>query len=158
MGKKMSKKYLRMAEVYKRFGGEGLDYSDSAKRAFYDYESRGVGSGFDVTSIYTPTNNGYAIGKKWLNYHISEWKKDVVTDSNPLYPKGTGIVFSWEIMEDYSDIDWLLKKTFPDWLEKPPETLNTKLIGLSDSTSTFRALRHLTEKGRQEVKSQILST
>ena len=86
-----------MAKMYKRFAEDWkkeLDFSDEAKEAFYNYESRGEGK-FDLTSIYTPTNNGYAIGKKWMDWQISEWRDDL----RPYNPEGT--LCKFELYEDY---------------------------------------------------------
>lgn len=42
-----------------------LDWSEEAALALHEYESRGVG----VLSA----ENGYAIGKRWIDWQIQEW-------------------------------------------------------------------------------------
>lgn len=90
MPKAMSQKFLKMAEVYKIFANEWksmLDFSDVALKEMYEYESRGV-------PIIRP-DNGFEVGKKWLNVHVAMWNKDIKD----------GILFRHELYDG----------TFPEW-------------------------------------------
>ena len=60
-----------MSEVYRHFGKDWkncADFSDTALIELYNHESYG-----------TPvsTNNGFLIGKKWLNVTVTMWKEDL---------------------------------------------------------------------------------
>lgn len=70
--KKVSAKFLRMAEVYRIFAKPWehvLDYSDESQLEMYLYESTGKG----IPSEF----NAYYQGKKWLNVTVTMWKKDI---------------------------------------------------------------------------------
>ena len=43
-----------------------LDWSDAAAEAMYRYESRG--------GEPPGERNGYAVGKRWLEWHVTEWR------------------------------------------------------------------------------------
>lgn len=75
---KIPRKYRNKCKVYKHFARkyDGLDYSDEVMLAMFQYESWGKG---DIKS-----NNGFAIGKKWMDVTISMWKEDL--DSGLLTP------------------------------------------------------------------------
>lgn len=67
-----TKKYKEMAELYKIFASdwkECLDFSDEALEDMYNSESFGA--------VKTKSNNGYAVGKKWLSVNVSMWKEDI---------------------------------------------------------------------------------
>jgi len=85
---KPSKRWRRRAEIYRRFAGiaEGTgfvcDYSEDAARAMFTRESSGKG---DVAA-----DNGYAIGKSWLDVQLAMWREDL----------GLGLVAREEIPGD----------------------------------------------------------
>lgn len=67
----VSKKFKRMAEVYRIFSKDWehmLDYSDDAMIEMYNSESYG-----------TPVSrtNGFYVGKQWLNVNVQMWKEDI---------------------------------------------------------------------------------
>lgn len=83
-----------MAELYRHFGKEWehcLDFSDGAIVELYNSESYG-----------TPckSNNGYLIGKKWLNVTVTVWKEDIEK----------GLLFRWELYDEYPS--WWLDSVF----------------------------------------------
>ena len=87
-----------MAEMYKRFAIDepGMDFSEEAAQAMFDYESEGHG---DLSlSIFSNTRNGYAIGKHWMDVTISMWKEDLVF----------GTLTKQELIQDYPK--WFLVK------------------------------------------------
>jgi hypothetical protein len=102
----MNKSYRNRAELYKRFvnpKSESFDFSEESLKELFDYESRGVGN-CDVYDRYTEflltgkKQNGYAIGKRFLDITISMWKED----SNEV---GWGNLL--ESLAEEFDIDWL---------------------------------------------------
>ena len=76
---KLSSAWLRMAEVYRIFA-QGYcklteivpDFSQEAAEAMYLQETSGKGHLRDLMW----TDNGYAIGKFWKDWQISEWRTD----------------------------------------------------------------------------------
>ncbi len=46
-----------------------LDWSESAAASLHAYESRGTG--------VIAENNGYAIGKRWIDWQISFWTQEL---------------------------------------------------------------------------------
>jgi len=88
--KRPSKKWRKMADIYKRFAPEGTDLSEDAACAMYAAET--FGEAVDA-------RNGYAQGKKWMDATIEMWKEDI--------PKG--LLFVRELQsDDYPD--WFLKR------------------------------------------------
>mgnify|MGYP001611850807 FL=1 len=65
-----SRAWQRQSELYRHFGRylDGLDWSDGAAQAMYDYESRGV-------PMTDPWCNGYFVGKHWLDWQITAWRE-----------------------------------------------------------------------------------
>lgn len=89
---RISPKYRRMAEVYKLFATDWshmLDFSEDALWEMHQYESRG-------TPIAS-TNNGYEVGKKWLNVHVAMWRQDI----------RAGLLFKAELYADKFPHWWL---------------------------------------------------
>lgn len=66
----VSKKFRRMSEIYRVFGSgfSGLDYDDAALLSLYNHESYGT---------ELSKNNGFAVGKKYLNVQVAMWKEDL---------------------------------------------------------------------------------
>lgn len=61
-----------MAKLYKHFAvslAPSLDFSDEALVELYNHESYG-GS--------ISSNNGYAVGKKFLNLQVTMWREDLI--------------------------------------------------------------------------------
>jgi hypothetical protein len=69
---KIGKKWMRMAEMYKRFAADypRADFSESAALAMYLHESTGA-------PLPDPRTNGYALGKKWMDVTVAAWKEDI---------------------------------------------------------------------------------
>jgi hypothetical protein len=85
-----------MSEVYKMFANDWidcLDFSDEALLELYNYESYG--------GNISP-NNGFAVGKKWLNLNVSMWKEDIAK----------GLLFKKELYEDPKFPHWWLDGVF----------------------------------------------
>lgn len=70
---KISRKWLAMAEIYKRFAVEypQADLSDEAAIAMYEYETLG--------KAIKPTQklNGFMLGKKWMDVTIAGWREEI---------------------------------------------------------------------------------
>lgn len=89
-------KFKRMCEVYTIFSKDWqhiLDHTDQAKIELFNHESYG-----------TPisNNNGYSVGKKWLNVHVSMWKEDIQK----------GLLFKRELYADKKFPHWWLDSIF----------------------------------------------
>lgn len=71
----MSSKFKKKALLYKHFASlfGTFDLSDEAMLKLFNHESYGTELG--------SSNNGYAVGKKWLNWHITNWKQGLVEGS-----------------------------------------------------------------------------
>jgi hypothetical protein len=69
--KPLTKKYLRLASVYRRFAGRnsGYDFSLQALIDCHAYESRG---------IKAQKNNGYLFGKWAKDISVATWREDIV--------------------------------------------------------------------------------
>ena len=92
---------MRMVPIYKHFS-KGLDnqnYDDSMLLQMYQYESTGKGQ--------CDANNGYYLGKKYLNLAVSMWKEDLL--------KGT--LFLFELYEDTGLPNWWLDKVFKGYYD-----------------------------------------
>lgn len=75
----MTKKFLAMAEYYKRFAKDWAhlcDFSDEAKKAMFEYESFGKGN-LQIGVFSSGKVNGYALGKKWMDVTVGMWKEDI---------------------------------------------------------------------------------
>lgn len=69
---KLGKKWLRMAEIYKRFASDypRADFSAEAAAAMYAHESTGA-------PLPDPRTNGFALGKKWMDVTVAGWKEEI---------------------------------------------------------------------------------
>lgn len=70
---KISRKYRKKAETYKyfsRYWGDLLSYDNAALEECFLWESQGI--------MYKSQNNGYVIGKKWMDVNIAMWKEDIL--------------------------------------------------------------------------------
>lgn len=89
---KISPRWRRMAELYKRFAKDypRADFSEDAAMAMYLHESTGA-------LLPDPRTNGYALGKKWMDVTVAGWKEEIVS---------SGLTIS-ELKEDGLP-DWFL--------------------------------------------------
>jgi len=69
--KPLTKKYLRMASIYRRFAGRnsGFDFSLKALLDCYNFESSG---------IKAQKNNGYVYGKWAKDISVTTWREDIL--------------------------------------------------------------------------------
>ena len=88
-----SKKFLKMAKMYERFAVDSpqADFSDEALEEMYHWESEGI--------EMTLPDNGYALGKKWMDVALTMWREDIQK----------GLLLKIELEEDYPL--WFLKQT-----------------------------------------------
>lgn len=90
---RITKKFRDMCEVYKLFSKDWkhiLDYSEDSLVDMFRYESHGYKN--------CKPNNGYLVGKKWLNVFVDMWKEDITA----------GILFVDELYDDPFIPDWWL--------------------------------------------------
>lgn len=81
-----------MSEIYRIFAEDWkhvLDFSDDALLELYNYESYG-GS--------VNSKNGFAVGKKYLNLHVTDWKEEIKQ----------GLLFKHELYQDEKFPTWWL--------------------------------------------------
>lgn len=86
---RITAKWRKKAEVYRFFattkgwaGIQGrMDFSEPAAVDMFEWESTGKcssGANLDGDAIFsTGMINGYAFGKRWMNWHITEWKQSI---------------------------------------------------------------------------------
>lgn len=81
-----------MAELYKHFAREmssKLDFSEDAELSLFNHESYGT---------QLSPNNGFAVGKKYLNLQVTMWREDL----------RRGWIFKYELYEDPVYPHWWL--------------------------------------------------
>lgn len=91
----ISQRYRRMAEVYRIFArawAHVLDFSESALGEMFAHESRG--------SAIDRSDNGYEVGKKWLNVQVAVWRQDIAC----------GLLFKHELYADGAFPRWWLDR------------------------------------------------
>ena len=96
---KIGNKWRRMQEVYRHFsrGWTGLDYSDNAALEMYVLETYGPSEFRRMFGKYAPgENNGYAVGKKWMDVTVAMWNEDIEK----------GLLFPFELYEDKDFAGW----------------------------------------------------
>jgi len=98
---KITDRWRKQSEVYKIFVKDKenkLDFSEKAAQAMFDFESSGTGQ-IEI-DCFSTSNNGYAVGKKWLNVFVSMWKEDIEN----------GLLFKSELYEDpvFANVHWWL--------------------------------------------------
>jgi len=101
----MNKNYERMTRVYRLFAVGDYDFSEKAFNDMYAYETHGEG-GFG--KIFTPTDNGYFIGKKLLNITVSMWMERMNTPGWYYFLK--------ELYQEFPT--WWLDKIFKNVINK----------------------------------------
>jgi hypothetical protein len=84
---KKAEKYRELAKIAEQTGFK-CDFSNEAANAMFNFESSGIGK--------IEYDNGYAIGKKWMDVQISMWIEDLQATKN-MVP----IVSIDEIPEEY---------------------------------------------------------
>lgn len=92
----VSRKYVRMAEVYRVFSrhwAHVLDFSDAALQEMHDHESKG--------GPVSP-ENGYSVGKRYLNLTVTTWRQDI----------RAGLLFKHELYADPLFPHWWLDNVF----------------------------------------------
>lgn len=92
---KISKKWLKMAEMYKRFATDfpSADFSRKSAEDMFIFESKGI-------QLLKGHNNGFAFGKKWMDVTLAMWKEDIEK----------GNLFIEELLHDNYP-KWFLKKS-----------------------------------------------
>ena len=93
---RISKKWLEMAEIYKRFakGYPQADFSNEAAIAMYAHETHGN------NLERTDKINGFELGKKWMDVTLAMWREDI--------PQG--LLTVKELLDDGYQ-EWFLKRT-----------------------------------------------
>lgn len=98
-----SKRWLKTAEVYKHFSraatetGFVCDFSEQAALEMFVFESQGKGR--------VARDNGFAIGKKWLDVTLASWLDDL-NASPPM-------LRAFELYGDPEIPNWWLDKVIP---------------------------------------------
>ena len=87
----------------------------------YLYETRGEGD-LSIGLFGKEKENGYAVGKKWMNVHIEMWKKDIQQ----------GILFRFELEKDYPK--WFIGEFTPP--------LKTAGLPVQTAAHSKQVLRH----------------
>lgn len=119
----VSPKFKKKALLYKHFGSlfGTFDYSDDAMLSLFNHESYGT--------QLNSSDNGYAIGKKWLNWHITNWKQGLVEGSITRHDllsdvpdvEGYREMVDKVLSEAYIGQTWSSMKDHGSWWEvKPP--------------------------------------
>lgn len=97
----MTKKWLRMAEMYKRFVPSNISCTFTKEDAEEVFKFESTGKGNLSHGVFgTPPFNGYWVGKHWMDITIAMWKEGI----------RDGILFYSELERDYPD--WWLRKVF----------------------------------------------
>jgi len=68
-------RWWKKAAIYKLFAESDMDFSDEAAQDMFTYES--IGEGDLSPQIFSTSNNGYAYGKYRMDWHITEWNRDI---------------------------------------------------------------------------------
>lgn len=91
----MSEVYKIFAEDYKAF----CDFSDESLIELFNSESYGT----DVKP-----NNGFYVGKKWLNVTVKMWKEDIES----------GLLFKYELYSDLKYPHWWLDSVLKNVVQR----------------------------------------
>ena len=103
-------KFKRMCDVYVVFSKDWAhlyDFSDQSKIDLFNHESYG---------LPIKPNNGFALGKKWLNVQVAMWKEDILD----------GTLFKFELYQDDKFPHWWLDSVFKDRMDYVPNWLIKK--------------------------------
>jgi hypothetical protein len=99
----VSPKFKKKALLYKHFGSlfGKFDFSDESMLSLFNHESYGT--------ELNRSDNGFAIGKKWLNWHITNWKQGLVEGSITRYD----LLFDVPNVEGYKEmVDKVLDEAY----------------------------------------------
>lgn len=89
-----------MCEVYKHFSKDWEQYCDYSEESMLElFQSESYGD------VRCKDNNGYYIGKQYLNVSVAMWLEDI--------PKG--LLFLKELYQDPNLPDWWLDKVFKNY-------------------------------------------
>lgn len=104
---KISNKWRQMAQVYMVFAErfKGVSFTEEDALEVYLWESTGKGNleaGVFPNARSDGTRNGYALGKIWKDWHVTEWKAGIKE----------GWFFAWELYLDPRYPKWWLDKIF----------------------------------------------
>lgn len=94
----VSNKFKRMCELYRTFSKDWEHlyiFNDDMIVELYNHESYGT---------FVSNNNGFALGKKWLNVNVSMWLEDIER----------GLLFKQELYNDGKFPHWWLDNIFKD--------------------------------------------
>lgn len=96
MSFKVSKKFLKMSELYRTFSKDW--------ESFYNYSEESLVEMYRFESFGEPISedNGFYIGKKWLNVTVTMWKEDIAQ----------GLLFKSELYNDPKFPHWWLDSIF----------------------------------------------
>ncbi len=102
----VSKRWLKSATLYKFFARtySGLDFSDAAAEAMYDYETYGKGY-VSYAEKVDGKYNGYAVGKHLMDVQLAMWREDL----NNVFMLTKHELFT---DPDLEEIRWFLKQQF----------------------------------------------
>lgn len=109
--KRPTKNWWRMAEIYRHFAktaektGFVCDFSDEAALQMFIAETYGGGR------AEIKPNNGFAIGKKWMDVTVAEWLESL---------NGFGrdrVLNAYELYADPTYPHWWLDKVIPERLQ-----------------------------------------
>ncbi len=122
----VSKAWLKSANLYKFFARtyDGLDFSDEAAEAMFNYESKGIGN-VSYQQKVDGKFNGFAVGKHLMDIQMAMWREDL---------NNTFMLTKCELLEDENlkEIHWFLKEKF----EPLPLQLHLLYNPLNEGNST----------------------
>lgn len=123
----VSPKFKTKTHLYRHFASlfGTFDFSDQAMLRLYNHESYGTPLG-----EHDNITNGYVIGKKWLNWHITNWKQGLLEGSLTRHDllsdipdvEGYKEMIDKVLNEAYIGQTWCSMSNHTLWWEvKPPE-------------------------------------
>lgn len=97
-----TKKWLKMAEVYKYFANDWQDCCDFSNKAAQDmYLAESFGPSLQYNKkMYCDKFNGYAVGKHWMDATLAMWEEDI----------SKGYLIKYELLEDCCLPQWFIRK------------------------------------------------
>lgn len=108
-----------MAEIYREFGHDvspNSDFSDTAIIELYNHESYGTILGAD---------NGFAIGKRYLNLQVTSWKEALLE----------GSISKSELYEDEKYPTWWLDSVLKNLYK---DQTYTSMLSISRASGTSK--------------------
>ena len=119
---KVSKKFLKMAEVYKIFCPTDIsvDFSEKALESQYLSESKGGIYKFHYNEKNNGVFNGFSLGKHFMDLTIKMWLEDInlqnLVDNNDVSKTLLSIfeiINVSNVKNEYKYPSWFLSKIFP---------------------------------------------